>query len=471
MTLNDVGCPHGHPMQRICCMSAVARLSDCLSIAIVFPWVAHVFLMMTNPVACYTTVNGFIANVLHLTPTRFGAGRTASISGKCTTRNLNTNATNVTKIGLWLGHRQILCQRVQQCGARTEWSSTSATRAHTIRISYPRAMFFTHAGLIPPWSSTLENSLRPYRQEMSKVIALIRGISLDAHRGDHLTVVGSKLCFLADHTHSSSTFHHSWLAPPAMAYIGHDLLWPRPGRLWPRPGQLWHHPVTWSILGRFWSGQADFGQRTLPPAAPDRPPPDRPPPDRPLPSAGRPSAGPPFAGPPSAGPPSAGPPKISRFFFLLPPPIFILFFSLSGDLLVSFFSLRMSSRVFFLCGGSSRGILVVFWSVGTSNVLVFALGLSQTQPLGEGWERFFDYNNNNFELSMYFCTSHSWVGVGHIPRVEGWLFGLGLAPSFLGSVLARPRPKRKGWRRPSPAKKGRKEGDGEKRGRPSPTQE
>ena len=65
--------------------------------------------------------------------------------------------------------------------------------------------------------------------------------------------------------------------------------------------------------------------------------------------------------------PSARPPKISLFFFLLTP-IFILF-ALSGDLLVSFF----------LSLGSSRGILV-FWSVGTSNVLVFALRLSCETP-------------------------------------------------------------------------------------------
>ena len=53
-----------------------------------------------------------------------------------------------------------------------------------------------------------------------------------------------------------------------------------------------------------------------------------------------------------------GRPKISRFFFLLPLPF--SFFSLSPGLLVE--------------------ILVVFWSVGTLNVLVFALGLPCGSP-------------------------------------------------------------------------------------------
>ena len=69
-------------------------------------------------------------------------------------------------------------------------------------------------------------------------------------------------------------------------------LWPRPSRLWPQPGRLWPQPADFGRarqifanfahphwlgrfgpwLGRFFGGQADFGQR---------PPPDRPPPDRP----------------------------------------------------------------------------------------------------------------------------------------------------------------------------------------------
>ena len=53
---------------------------------------------------------------------------------------------------------------------------------------------------------------------------------------------------------------------------------------------------------------------------------------------------------PQCGAPKGGEPKISRFF------------SFSHFHFHSFFSLW----------GSSRGILVVFWSVGTSNVLVFA---------------------------------------------------------------------------------------------------
>ena len=81
------------------------------------------------------------------------------------------------------------------------------------------------------------------------------------------------------------------------------------------------------------------------PPLPDRPPLDRPPPDR---------------------------PKFRAFFFLLPLP-FSFFFSLSGDLLVSFFSI---SGCLPLSGGLLVEFLVVFWSVGTSNVLVFSLGLS-----------------------------------------------------------------------------------------------
>ena len=83
---------------------------------------------------------------------------------------------------------------------------------------------------------------------------------------------------------------------------------------------------------------------------------------------------------PEGGWPEGGGPKISRFFCLLPPP-FSFFFSLSGDLLVSFF---LSPGVFSCLSsslwGSSRGILVVFWSVGTSNVLVFAFRLSFGSP-------------------------------------------------------------------------------------------
>ena len=84
---------------------------------------------------------------------------------------------------------------------------------------------------------------------------------------------------------------------------------------------------------------------------------------------------------PEGGWPEGGGPKISRFLFLLPPP-FSFFFSLSlGIFSCLFFSLRVSSRVFPpLSGGSSRGILVVFWSVGTSNVFVFALKLSCETP-------------------------------------------------------------------------------------------
>ena len=45
-----------------------------------------------------------------------------------------------------------------------------------------------------------------------------------------------------------------------------------------------------------------------------------------------------------------------------------------------FFSLRVSSRLFSSLWRSSRGILVVFWSVGTSNVLVSAFRLSCGSP-------------------------------------------------------------------------------------------
>ena len=60
-------------------------------------------------------------------------------------------------------------------------------------------------------------------------------------------------------------------------------------------------------------------------------------------------------------------PKISRFFFfLLPPPIFIPFFSLWGSSRLFFFSSPGVFSCLFSSWGSSRGILVVFWSVGTS---------------------------------------------------------------------------------------------------------
>ena len=75
----------------------------------------------------------------------------------------------------------------------------------------------------------------------------------------------------------------------------------------------------------------------------DPPPPDLPPPDL-----------------PSAGPSSAGPPKFRAVLSFI-----LFFFSLS---------LGIFSCLFFSLWGSSRGILVVFWSSGPSNVRVFALG-------------------------------------------------------------------------------------------------
>ena len=76
---------------------------------------------------------------------------------------------------------------------------------------------------------------------------------------------------------------------------------------------------------------------------------------------------------PCHGHPAAGPPKISRFFSPLPPQFSFFFF----------LSLGVFSCLFSFLSGSSRGILVVFWSVGTSNVLVFALRLScETQAAG-----------------------------------------------------------------------------------------
>ena len=84
-----------------------------------------------------------------------------------------------------------------------------------------------------------------------------------------------------------------------------------------------------------------------------------------------PSAGPPSVGLPSVGPPSVGPPKISRFF------------SFSRSHFHSFLlSLGMFSYLFLSLRVSSRGILVVYWSVGTSNVFIFALGLSCGSPRG-----------------------------------------------------------------------------------------
>ena len=77
------------------------------------------------------------------------------------------------------------------------------------------------------------------------------------------------------------------------------------------------------------------------------------------------------ATPPSAGPPSTRPPlrRTTQNFALS--------FSLSRSHFQFFLSLGMFSCLFFsLRVVSSCVFLVVFWSVGTSNVLVFALGLS-----------------------------------------------------------------------------------------------
>ena len=111
----------------------------------------------------------------------------------------------------------------------------------------------------------------------------------------------------------------------AMAYFGHDLLWPRPGLLWP---QL----LTWPI----W---ADFGRA------------------RPIWANGR-------------LPPSPARTALRRTALRRTAQNFALFFPSPTPIFIQFFSLR----------GSSRGILVVFWSVGTSNVLVFALRLFCQTP-------------------------------------------------------------------------------------------
>ena len=144
-----------------------------------------------------------------------------------------------------------------------------------------------------------------------------------------------------------------------MAHFGHDPFWPQPltwpiwagfGRAGPILANFAHPP--W--LGRFGKWLLRFV--VAGPIWANGP--------LPLPF------GPPSAGPPSVGPPSTGPPKILLFFFPLPHP-FSFFFSLSPGV----FSCLFSSL--WRC---SRGILVVFWSVGTSHVLVFALILSCETP-------------------------------------------------------------------------------------------
>ena len=79
------------------------------------------------------------------------------------------------------------------------------------------------------------------------------------------------------------------------------------------------------------------------------------------------------------GGPKGGSPKF-RAFFSFSRPRFHSFFSLWGSSCLFFLSPDVFSCLFSSLWVSSRGILVVFWSVGTSNVLVFALRLGA----GEG---------------------------------------------------------------------------------------
>ena len=94
-------------------------------------------------------------------------------------------------------------------------------------------------------------------------------------------------------------------------------------------------------------------------------------------------------GPRRVGPRRVGGPKF-RAFFSFSHSHFHSFF-LSGCLLMSFL----------LSLGSSRGILVVFWSVGTSNVLVFAFKLSCGSPRRPGCVCV-------FSLSVFFVGCFFW---------------------------------------------------------------
>ena len=140
-----------------------------------------------------------------------------------------------------------------------------------------------------------------------------------------------------------------------MTCFGHDQLWLGETLATARPVLALTRPIldtTFNLasLGRFWSGQADFRQRW---------------PSRFWPTLATSlglaylgHVGPIFGGLANVGQRTApGPPKIARFCFPSPVPIFIFFFSLWV---------------------SSRGILVAFWLVSTSNVL--ALGLSCGSP-------------------------------------------------------------------------------------------
>ena len=103
--------------------------------------------------------------------------------------------------------------QLSKCSSRVVVSPSSVQALYSLtdQIDVWTALGWTRE---QSWCPTLQNSLRPHQQEMSRVIAPIRGIWLDAHRGHHLTVVGSKLRCCRTHTHSPSTSHHSQSAPP-----------------------------------------------------------------------------------------------------------------------------------------------------------------------------------------------------------------------------------------------------------------
>ena len=139
-----------------------------------------------------------------------------------------------------------------------------------------------------------------------------------------------------------------WLDPlwprPCLAttLFGHDLV--RPGRLWPQAFPILVTSLNWPIGAVFGQVEPICANFSHPPCL------------------GRFLVARPIDGPsPSSLP---GPPKISRFF------------SFSHLHFHSFFSLWGKLSCLVSLWRSSRGILVLFWSVGTSDVLVFALGLT-----------------------------------------------------------------------------------------------
>ena len=110
------------------------------------------------------------------------------------------------------------------------------------------------------------------------------------------------------------------------------------------------------------------------------------------------------------GPKGKGP-KFSSFFFLLPPPFF-LFSSLRGSSRVFFLSPGVFSCFFFSLWGSSRGILVVFWSVRTLKCACFRLRVVLWKPPTACRSPATNYINRRER----FC--HKWKGEGSMLPVS-----------------------------------------------------